>query len=258
MAFNNIINHLRLWCIRKAQAYHKTYANFGGITYIGYQIAYEMEFKLSTLIDKAFDSPEDLKKAIFGFADVHYEPSLLNPENSLPKAIIDKTNRSFYSFLNELFTQEESLPPADIPYSRVIIGAEATALQDRFRSVWEYENTAYWFPLMGDEPKKISDKFFIMFEYLEPYMEQLEQIIGLPHTHLYSYGEDCFRPSHCIETVEFMEYGGCETIFTDKEFTWVIYFSHENTVSFAGSIVPKVKELLSPIKAHWNRFESDF
>ena len=33
--------------------------------------------------------------------------------------------------------------------------------------------------------------------------------------------------------------------------------SHEGTAAFAGSIVPKVKELLSNEKEHWNIFESE-
>ncbi len=111
---------------------------------------------------------------------------------------------------------------------------------------------------MGDELKEISDKFFVMFDYAEPYMEQIKQIIGLPQTHIYSYGEDAFRPENCIETVELIEYGGCESIYTDKGFSWAIYFSHENTVAFAGSIVSAVKELLSKEKEHWDKFELNF
>ena len=55
--------------------------------------------------------------------------------------------------------------------------------------------------------------------------------------------------------MEFGEYSGSETIYTDQQFTWAIYYSHENTVSFAGSIVPKVKDLLLPVKDHWDKFE---
>ena len=257
MTFYNIINHLKLWCINKAKAYQMVYGNYSGITYVGYQVAYELEFKLSTLIDKSFDRMEDLKREVVNLIDVHYEPSVVNPQNSLTKHVIDKTNREFCEFLEDLFSKSEALTLADVPYARAIVGAEATALQDKFRSVWGYVNTSYWFPLMGDEPKEISEKFFIMFDHLEPYMKQLEQIIGLPQTHLYCYGESCFRPQNCIETVELIEYGGCETIYTDKDFSWAIYFSHENTVAFAGSIVPKIKELLSNESEYWNKFEWD-
>lgn len=257
MTFNNILNHLKLWCKNKAKAYHEVYGAHGSITYVGYLIAYELEFKLLTLIDKPFEDTEEFKKEIQSLVDAHYEPSILNPQNSLVQHIIDKTNKEFGEFLEEVLSKQDSLHLADTPYMRVIVGSEANALQDKFRSVWQYVNTSYWFPLMGDEPKEIPEKFFVMFDYFEPYRKQIEQITGLPDTPIYSYGENDFRPPNCLETVEIIEYGGCETIYTDKDFTWAIYFSHENTVAFAGSIVPRVKELLSKEAEHWNKFEWD-
>lgn len=255
MIYNNFINSLKLWCRNKAWAYQKDYGNYGGVTYVGYLVAYELEFKLSTLIDKSFGNIEDLKIEVLNLIDIHYEPCVLNPKNELAKHIIDKINREFCAFLEDLLSQKETLALADIPYTRVIVGSEATELQDKFRSVWGYTNTSYWFPLMGNEPKSVSEKFFVMFNYFEPYIKQLKQIIGLPQTHLYHYGENSFRPHHCVETAELTKYGGVETIYTDKNFSWAIYFSHENTVAFSGSIVPKVKELLSNEKEHWNKFD---
>lgn len=255
MTFNNTINHLKKWCLNKAEQYHKAYTRHGGVIFAGYTVADELRFKLSTLIDKPFENKEELKAEILSFMDAHYEPSILKPQNNLAKHFIQKTNQEFCDFLEKLISQEEPLEWAEIPYYRVIMGAEAIALQEKFRSVWGYVNTSLWFPLMGEEPKEVSEKFFVMFDYLEPHMKELEQIIGLPQVHIYSYGENFLYPEHCVETAELIEYGGHETIYTDKDFSWAIYFSHENTVSFAGSIVSKVKELLSDEKEHWDKFE---
>lgn len=257
MTFNNIISHLKLWCLNKAETYQKTYGN-GSITYVGCLVAYELEFKVLTLIDKSFESIEDFKREVLTFIDVHYEPSIIKPQNSLAKHLIDKTNQEFCNYLEEVLLKEESLELIDVSYTRVIVGSEATVLQEKFLAVWGYENSAYWFPLMGEEPREISEKFFIMLDYFKPYMKQLEHIIGLPQIHMYSYGECDFRPHNIIETVELLEYGGIEKIYTDKDFSWAIYFSHENTVAFAGSIVPKVKELLFNEKEHWDKFEWDW
>ncbi len=94
--------------------------------------------------------------------------------------------------------------------------------------------------------------------YTKPYMEQMLQWMGLPYAHIYEYGEWYHAyPPHCLETVELAGYDRCESIYTDRDFTWAVYFSHENTVTFAGSIVPFAKELLAKEKEHWNRFELD-
>lgn len=255
MIFNNIINHLKLWCRGKAGQYQKTLGRCGGLTYVGYQVAYELEFKLSALMDKPFERTEAFQKEVVDLLAVHYEPSVIRPQNNTAMHIIDKINREFCTALDEFLSMKDSLPDADIPYNRVIVGPEAASLQDRFRSAWGYVNTFCWYPLMGDEPREITEKFYVMFDCFEPFMKQLESLIGLPETHIYRYGESIFRPQHCVETGELQEYGGNETIYTDKEFTWAIYFSHENTVSFAGSIVPRVRELLLNEKEAWNRLE---
>ncbi len=104
MEYNNILNHLKLWCINKADAYQKIYENYGGITYVGYQVTYELEFKLSTLIDKPFECIENLKNDVINLIDIHYEPSVIKPQNSLAQHIIDKTNREFCEFLEDLLS----------------------------------------------------------------------------------------------------------------------------------------------------------
>ena len=258
MVLNNIINHLIIWCRGKADVYQRACNTNGGGFDIGSTLAYELDFKLSTLMDRSFESADALKKEVLDLLDVHYEPGILNPNNRTTQYIIDKVKREFREYLEEVLEKMDTLPLADLPYSRAIVGQEAEALQERFRSVWGYENNSYWFPLMGDEPKEVSDKFFIMFDHFEPYMKRFEQIIGLPRKHLYTYGETVCRPPHCFETTELIEYGGCETIYTDKDFSWAVYFSHEDTVAFAGAIVPAVKELLMGQKEHWDKFEWDW
>lgn len=255
MDFNTVIDRLRQWCVSKAGAYQKEYAGYGGMAFVGYQVACELEFKLSMLIDRSFENAGALREEILKLLDIHYEPSVIKPKNRAAESIIDRTNREFRGYLEEVLSETGSIVPSDLPYKRVIVCSEAAELIERFRSVWQYENTSYWYPLLGDEPKEIPDKFYIMFDRFEPYRKQMDQIIGLPKAHLYCYGEASFRPEHCIETAELIEYGGCEIIYTDKSFSWAVYFSHEWTVSFAGAIVPKAKELLLKEKSHWNKLE---
>ena len=43
--------------------------------------------------------------------------------------------------------------------------------------------------------------------------------------------------------------------YNNEDFTWAIWLSQEDTVAFAGAIIPKVKALLIQEEAHWNKFE---
>ena len=259
MQYNEIINRLKLWLRNTAEIYEKIYQKHGDVTYIGYILANEWIFKLSMLIDKNFESKDDLRNTILNLHHVHYEESVRNPKNETANYIIEKINAEFFEYLEEILSQKDHLPPADIPYYRVIIGEEAEDLLEKFRKIWGYDGTDYWFPLTSKKTKEISEKFFIMFDYVEPYIKQIEKIIGLPQAHIYECDEEEWSyPKHCFENAELIEYSAAECFYTDKDFSWAIYFSHEATVSFAGRIVPKIKELLKDEEAHWNRWEYDF
>lgn len=250
MTYNNLINHLKIWC-RKNRAPYKKYFKK---TYINSQIADRIEFKLSTLIDIPFANTDSLKREISYFINVHCSTSALKPQNRFEKNIVNKTIQEFSEYMDNILSGYEDLDVADIPYERMVVGAEAVILRDRFYSVWKYGDTAYWYPLENVQIESV-EKFYIMYNYFKPYIKQFEQIIGLPQTHLYCYGENFYQTQNLAETNDLDEYYGSEVFYTDKDFSWAIYFSHEGTVTFAGSIVAKAKELLAEEKEHWNNFE---
>jgi hypothetical protein len=50
-------------------------------------------------------------------------------------------------------------------------------------------------------------------------------------------------------------YNGFEQMYLPEDLSWAVYFSHEDTVTFAGSILSAVKELLATEREHWNKWE---
>ena len=250
MTYNNIINHLKIWCRNNKKGYKK----FLRKTYINSLIADKLEFKLSTLIDVPFDDVDSLKRELTYYIDTQCRPAVLNPENRFEKNVINKTVQDFCIYMDDILSRCDELDTAEIPYERMIIGVEAVLLRNKFYSVWKYGDSAYWYPLEKDNTESV-EKLFIMSGYFAPYIQQFKQMIGLPETHLYCFGEDFISTRNYVETNDLDEYYGSEMFYTNKNFSWAIYFSHENTVTFAGSIVPKVKELLSNEKVHWNDFE---
>lgn len=250
MTYNNIINHLKLWCKNKRKPYRKYFRT----TYVGSDAVTELEFHLSTLIDKPFESINDLKKEMLNFTDIVYNSSISKAKKRYKKRVISETIQTFCDYLEDVLSRKDNLEIADIPYERMIVGEEANMLKEKFYSVWGYGDRRYWYPL-EDYPIKDTDKIFIMYQYFKPHKEHFEQIIGLPQTHMYCFGEDFYPAQNYVETNSFDEYYGSEEFYTDKDFTWAVYFSHESTVTFAGSIVPQVKELLASEKEHWNDLE---
>ena len=256
MVFSHILTHLIHWCDEQFMTYAEKAGNGVGLYYVGYQYACELRFKLATLVDREFDSLDAFRKEVIALLDIHYERAILNPPNQTAVAMIRSLRERFLEYFNSMAAEQGAVPLSEHPYIRVIVGEEGQNLIQRFRDIWGYDAGSYWHPLLGPAPELTFEMLFLMASYIEPYMEQIRQWMGLPYAHIYEYGEWYHAyPPHCLETVELGDCSGCESIYTDKDFTWAVYFSHENTVTFAGAIVPFAKELLAKEREHWNRFE---
>ena len=250
MTFNNTINYLKKWCID----HRKPYKKFLKVSYAGSNVADHMQLALSTILEKPFENIEDFKKEILYFVDVIQKDNMAKARDRFAKKVITETVANFLTFLDEAITQNDTIDTVDIPYVRMIIGDEAVALKEKLYSVWGLTLYGHWYPLDAIDVENF-EKFFIMHKHFSPYEKQFEQMVGLPDTHLYCY-DSCFRrQQYYVETNSLDEFYEPERFYTDKDFTWAIHFSHESTVSFAGSIVPKMKELLANEKEYWNVLE---
>lgn len=255
MKFNNVIDTLRCWCAEMTEKYADQYKEERNTTgeslrFFRYLVTGELQYKLGTLVDRDFPDFQAFLSEISRLMSVHLDTTLskrLDPEEA---SHVHAAEEAFTAYLA---TVTPDCPHPPFPYIRNIIGAEADMIISKFRAVWNYDPVGYWYPLVG---KSDDSKLFISFDYAQPHLDKISQLIGIPENHIFEYGENWYPgvPA-CAEVDEIVGYGGCEVAYTNRDFTWVIYFSHENTITFAGSIVPQVKEILASEAAHWNRWE---
>lgn len=256
MNYNIHLHHLREWCKQKTSDYYNDYLkSHGSSLYLKYLFTVETEFKLSQLVDHDFENNSSFYEHIVAMIDIHYDFSLKSNLSQTESYMINKMKQEFLLYVQQLLTKEHYKIPSDFQYERVITGDEADAIISKINSHWEYYNDSYWFPLMGEKPQSVSEKFFIMKKYVIPYWNDICNYIFKENSHIYSYGESFYDIKFCIETATIDNIEHEEWSYTDKYFNWFIYFSHESTVSFAGTIVPYIKEILQKEKEHWNRYE---
>lgn len=255
MKYNNVIDTLRCWCADMnkvySDQYHEERSNTGqSLRFFQYLVTDELQYKLGTLVDRDFSDFQELLTEIIRLMPVHLNTSLAKKLNHEEANLVRAVEDAFSEYLA---TVTPDCPHPTFPYVRNIIGAEADTMIARFRSVWNYDPVKYWYPLDGTAD---DSKLFILFDYVQPHLEEISQLIDIPKNHIFEYGENWY-PSvpACAEVDEIIDYGGCEVAYTDQNFSWVIYFSHEDTVTFAGSIVPRIKEILALESVHWNSWE---
>ncbi len=250
MKFNNVIDTLRLYCrelsARYAEEYEEQYRK--SECFYRYLVVDEIEARLCTLVDEEFPDFGEFCGLVRGIPENYADPRLENPS---PEALeyIREAERAFLALLEMVKPDCEG---AELPYFRYLTGPERQVVIDRFRKKWNYIPHKYWYPMTGEEIRE--DRLFLHADYAEEYWPEIERLLGLPENHIYSYGE-CILPGlDCAEEAELVGYGGLENACCDKDFSWIIYFSHEETVTFAGSILPQIQRILAPEQARWNRW----
>lgn len=241
MVFNNVIYALQEWCAaeleRRLQGDRDEYWKA--------RFAEEMDYKLSSLIDRDFDDFGQLRDAVLELVPVRMLYVLVQERSGEVLGYVRDAEAEFRAYLAQI---PEDIVVRERPYYRVILGTERDAIGYAILEKWDY-SAAYWYPLAGalDE-----SKLYLDAEILEPYMDRLLELLGLPEERVYEYGESWYVGEHCAEVDDVYGYCGNEAVYVPKDLSWIIYFSHEGTVTFGGDIVPAVKELLKDEKEHWN------
>lgn len=253
MKFNNVIDTLRLACGELSVHYSEAYQQHGdSLCYFRYLVTDEIGAQLCTLVDAEFSDFAEFCGLVREFLSDYSDCLMKNPQPEA-KVYIQEAEQAF---LEQLEAVKPDCKAPQIPYFRYLTGEERNHVIARFREKWDYVPHKYWYPLTSLKIKE--DTLFLMADYVEGYWPQIEILLGLTEKRIYSCGESDYSGLECAEVTEIVGYGGFETAYCPKDFSWIIYFSHEETVTFAGSILPEIRKILEPERAHWNRWECEW
>lgn len=147
--------------------------------------------------------------------------------------------RQFSRFLAGL-TEADLRSVEPLPYRRVLSTSESTNIWSSVRSHWDIRGQ-YWYPL---EP--CSQKNVVAFEETRFWdaisEESLAECLQARSIHRlwelreseinYELDTECFSA----------KYNGDETYWTTKDFTWIIYVSHEGTITLGGWLLTEIQQ----------------
>ena len=236
MIYNNVTDTLRQWCKEYGRKALSIYDFQGGPFSLMYRVPYDTAFWLGTLTDRDFTDYASYCQAVRDLLPVPVTPPLGHEPSKIEQYYIQKAERAF---LEEFSHLAPDCPLPGIPYFRVLPEAEASSVKDKLADLWDCRENQYWYPLSAVTIP--SDKLcYFSASSLEGRLDELGALLHLPEKHAFCLGEGWFDLP--VETGELSDYAGSECFYAAKDYRWLIYFSHENTVSFAGSIVPMIKE----------------
>lgn len=154
---------------------------------------------------------------------------LIISENAIEAAAILDERNKFIHFVQHI-TQEELDLVAPLPYRRRLAEEEKEAVRQQLLERWNYEGN-YWDPL---EERCPTESLYLAKANITP--TDYQSIINFISEHarppLLEVTEDGSDTE--IELSEFHPADCYETICCDYDYKWLIYGSHESTLTFAG------------------------
>ena len=238
MIYNNVTDTLRQWCIEYGQMGLSMYAFQGGPSSLLYRVPYDLAFWLGTLTDRDFSDYASYFQAVWDLLPVPITPPLGHEPTKIEQYYIQNTE---LAFLEQFSLLAPDCPFPGIPYFRVLPEAEASSVKGKLAELWDCRENQYWYPLSAVSISS-NQLCYVTASSLEGRLDELGTLLHLSEKHAFCMGEGWFNLPNCVETGELSDYAGSECFYAAKDYRWLIYFSHEDTVSFAGSIVPMIKE----------------
>jgi len=225
-----IITHVRNYCL-------ELYKNgFSTQQYIAKALLNGVLY----LTGKSYDDYDKLKSDIIklGTENLKNETTAFSKKGHLNKIESEKNN--FIQFVSELQPNElKNISP--IKFKRRLTNEESLKIKTALKQKWDFNSwkfdNYYWEPLVKT---KAENTFFFDVDFLDDTdYEKIAEIISSDSGKtIYHLNED--KVDFELDPALFND-DYWESVFTDKNHNWIIYFSHEGTVAFGGkSLIDKI------------------
>lgn len=180
------------------------------------------------------EAKEFFKLAIKDAQNIFTEP----PNEKIEEQAMNEERKLLCEYIETLDNEDlEYVEP--LFYRYVLSEIERELIWGKLKDKWNHIGEGYWYPLTTwkmDGVEAFQDSYFekeFSFEKLQDVLKELGT------KKLWEFREDNINAE-----IELSIFEPCftESYWFDESFEWLIYASHESSITFAGSILPKIKE----------------
>ncbi len=181
------------------------------------------------IVGKSFDNIDQCKNELKSLGQDSQTPFTKGKQNEIEKKAIQDERQKFIHFIDSITDQQiETVEP--LPYRRRLLEKEANEIREKLLEYWNFDGS-YWEPLTSCSPKPFI--FFTKDNLTDQDYEKIKKIIAdRAENKIYEITEEQY--DYLTDNSEF-EPDCYETIYTDKNFDWIVYGSHEGTIAFGGA-----------------------
>jgi len=201
------------------------------------------------LVPSDFGSVDEARKALIATGQDAQSPFTEDPSCDIEQSAIAEERTAFCAYIANI-TDTALAAVAPLPYERVLQEEESKRLWGKLGEVWDVTEH-HWFPLTDCARKDIlafQDRYFMDAcgpEKLIPVLRsrEIEKVWVLREI-------EC-DPQHEVEISLFDPcYRGSEEYWTSEKMDWIIYVSHESSVTVGGWLLDEVKRLWTQWQDH--------
>lgn len=179
-----------------------------------------------------FDSLEQAKELLKEIGDTSNNIFTENIKDDIENQAINDERAKFCCYVSNI-TTEELLSVQPLFYRKVISKKVSATLRRNLKMVWGIGQ--YWYPIIECANKDIiafQDKYFKS----EFGFEQLKNILQAAcHERIFELRETGTEPEYEMDTCVFEPtYNGLEGFWFSEKMDWVIYASHESSITIGG------------------------
>lgn len=221
------------------------YSNEALYTFPRYNVLNAVVFEIERFRPEEFKSLEEAK-TFFKLIANEAQSILTKPPNEeiAEKAMFEEREK-LCRFIDEQ-NEQDLLLVEPLFYRRVLSDKESKIIREQLDNRWKIPKH-YWYPLTTEKPENVEafqDAYFekeIGKEKLQEilYKHGIEKVFEIREDGLdYEFELSIFNPY----------YNGAEGFWCDTNYDWIIYASHESSITIGGW-------LLDEVKAVWTNWE---
>jgi hypothetical protein len=224
-------------------------------TFPRYQVLQAIQWAVEAFTPADFASLGDARELLAAAAETAESIFTGPPNGKVERQAMGEERRLFAQYVRGL-SEDELAQVEPLPFRRALSAEESKRIWSELKTRWGLEGF-YWYPL--DRPDIAEPPLDALALGAEPFFDPETQtrlrkvLAAIGVTRLWELREldtdaDCELDLELFEPI----YTGAEGFWTDRSFDWLIYASHESSVTVAGArLMPAFKRAF-PAWQEWS------
>ena len=202
------------------------------------------------IVGSKFDNVEECKQKLIYLGENTDSIFTEGEKSNIEKGVIQEERNKFCEFIESIEIDDLWKIPS-LSYRRRLRDEERNKIRQKLEDKWGFDGGC-WFPLV-DINSSLPVIFVLKDHMKKEDFARIEEFIGkIAEKYLFEITEN--QIDYEIETNS-LDMDCYETIVCDVSFGWVVYGSHENTITFGGkNLVKYVKHVFDGRSKILNKF----